>query len=66
MWEAKGVNGELTRRSFKLVMVRRRTFRQLCFWKQSLEVGLYLLKLMYDLLPLRRSGSFRLAIFPGN
>ncbi len=28
--------------------------------------GRSLLKLRSDLLPLRRSGSFRLAIFPGN
>ncbi len=61
-----GVNGELKRRSFKLETVKLRTFRQVMFLVVVSGGRIAAVELMYDLLPLRRFGGFRLAISPGN
>jgi hypothetical protein len=57
-----GVNEELRRRSFKLETMRLRTFRQVMFLVVVSGGRIAAVELMYDLLSLRRSGGFKLAI----
>jgi hypothetical protein len=63
LWSERG---ESRRRSFKLGTVRLMAFRQVMFLELVSGGRITVVELMSDLLPLRRSGSLMLAIFPRN